>query len=226
MGNYKDDRMEEISTQGNGNYFYIDSEKEAEKVFVKDLRANMFTIAKDVKIQVEFNPAEVKAYRLIGYENRMLANEDFEDDKKDAGELGAGHTVTAIYEIIPANSDEEIPQTGELKYQQTGLTKYASTGEIMTLKLRYKPIQSDKSILIEQIIYKKNVLTLSKTSDAFRFSASVAAFGMLLRGSKFIENYGYDKVLELAKNSYNSKDEYQSEFLTLITKAKNLSEIK
>jgi Ca-activated chloride channel family protein len=104
MGNYKDNRMEEISNAGNGNYFYIDNIKEAEKVFVKEMRANLFTIAKDVKIQIEFNPQNVKSYRLIGYENRMLAKEDFNDDKKDAGELGAGHTVTALYEIVPASS--------------------------------------------------------------------------------------------------------------------------
>ncbi|MBN2891988.1 MAG: von Willebrand factor type A domain-containing protein [Bacteroidales bacterium] len=227
MGNYKDDKMEEISNAGNGNYFYIDNKSEAEKVFVKDLRANMFTIAKDVKIQIEFNPAEVKAYRLIGYENRLLNNEDFDDDKKDAGEIGAGHTVTALYEIIPAGSDEKINETGDLKYQKTGLTNLAtSSNEIMTLKLRYKPIHSEKSILIEQIINKKDIVPSNKTSDNFRFSASVAAFGMLLRDSKFIENFSYDDVLELAKNSYKKDDQYQKEFLTLVEKAKTLSGIK
>lgn len=227
MGNYKDGRMEEISNAGNGNYFYIDSEKEADKVFVKDLRANMFTIAKDVKIQIEFNPAEVKAYRLIGYENRVMANEDFDDDKKDAGELGAGHTVTAIYEIIPANSNEEIKIQDDLKYQKTNLTDEAKkSGEIMTLKFRYKPIKSQKSILIEKEISNKDYVNLSKASDNFKLSASVAAFGMLLRDSKFIENYTYDDVLNLAKESYKKNDEYQKELLVLIEKAKKLSDKK
>ncbi|MBN2890786.1 MAG: von Willebrand factor type A domain-containing protein [Bacteroidales bacterium] len=227
MGNYKDDKMEEISNAGNGNYFYIDNEAEAEKVFVKDLRANMFTIAKDVKIQIEFNPAEVKAYRLIGYENRILAKEDFDNDKKDAGELGAGHTVTAIYEIIPANSDEEVQKVGDLKYQQTGITNEAKkSGEIMTLKFRYKPIHSEKSILIEEVVKASDYKDLSKTSDAYKFSAAVASFGMLLRESKFIENYSYDDVLELAKSSYNKDDQYQEEFIQLVERAKTLAAMK
>lgn len=227
MGNYKDDRMEEISNAGNGNYFYIDTKEEAEKVFVKELRANLFTIAKDVKIQIEFNPYYVKAYRLIGYENRMLAKEDFDDDKKDAGELGAGHTVTAIYEIIPANSDEEIRPVGDLKYQQTGLTSEAkSSDELFTLKLRYKPIKSEKSILIEQVVKKRDIISFEKTSNIFKFSASVAAFGMLLRDSKFIENYTYSDVLNLAKISYKKDDQYQTEFLELVQKAEKISKNK
>ena len=137
MGNYKDGRMEQISNAGNGNYFYIDNIKEAEKVFVKEMRANMFTIAKDVKIQIEFNPAYVKAYRLIGYENRIMAKEDFDDDKKDAGELGAGHTVTALYEIVPANSDWKVRTSDNLKYQTTVLNENAKVNnEIMTIKFR------------------------------------------------------------------------------------------
>ncbi len=222
MGNYKDDRMEEISNAGNGNYFYIDTKKEAEKVFVKDLRANMFTIAKDVKIQIEFNPVAVKAYRLIGYENRVLADKDFNDDKKDAGELGPGHTVTAIYEIIPANSDEKVAKADDLKYQTTDLTKDAQTGDIMTLKFRYKPIKSDKSILVEQVVKAKDYVKLNKTSDEYRFAASVAAFGMLLRKSKFIDNFSYNDVLKLAKGSYKKNDEYQTEFLELIETANGL----
>ncbi len=223
MGNYKDGRMEEISNAGNGNYFYIDTEKEAQKVFVKDLRANMFTIAKDVKIQIEFNPVEVKAYRLIGYENRLMADEDFDNDKKDAGELGPGHTVTAIYEIIPANSDEKVSKADDLKYQIKDLTKDAQKGDIMTLKFRYKPIKSDKSILIEQAVKAKDYVKLKKSSVEYRFAASVAAFGMLLRNSKFIKNYSYNDVLNLAKGAYKETDEYQAEFLGLIRKAKLLS---
>ncbi len=201
------------------------TEKEAEKVFVKDLRANMFTIAKDVKIQIEFNPVHVKAYRLIGYVNRILEDEDFDDDTKDAGELGAGHTVTALYEIIPTNTNEEVRQHGDLKYQVKTTTELAtSSKEIMTLKLRYKPIDADKSILLEQIISKKDIISADKTSDNFKFSASVAAFGMLLRESVFIENYSYDDVLKLAEKSHNKDDEYQKEFIDLIKKAKSISD--
>ncbi|MCH8873590.1 VWA domain-containing protein, partial [candidate division KSB1 bacterium] len=139
MGNYKDGRMESISNAGNGNYFYIDNILEAEKVFVKEMRATLFTIAKDVKIQIEFNPAKVQAYRLIGYENRMLKSEDFNDDKKDAGELGAGHTVTALYEIIPVGVKSDfIKSVDELKYQKGEVTNQASSDELMTVKLRYK----------------------------------------------------------------------------------------
>ena len=152
MGNYKDGRMEQISNAGNGNYFYIDNIQEAEKVFKREMRANMFTIARDVKIQVEFNPALVKGYRLIGYENRKMANEDFDDDTKDAGELGAGHNVTALYEIIPAGSDEEVRKTPPLKYQETEVAPSAlNNKELMTIKLRYKPLEVNESILLERI---------------------------------------------------------------------------
>jgi len=225
MGNYKDDKMEQISNAGNGNYFYIDNKDEAEKVFVKDFRANMFTIAKDVKIQIEFNPAEVQSYRLIGYENRVLANEDFNDDKKDAGELGAGHTVTAIYEIVPVKTKENIIKSDELKYQKIGLTNEAASGELFTLKLRYKPINSEKSILSEYSFNKKNIVSIEKSSANFKFSAAVAAFGMLLRDSKFIDKskYSYDNIIELTKQSYKKDDKYQVEFLYLVEKAKELS---
>jgi len=139
MGNYKDGRMEQLANKGNGNYFYIDNLLEAKKVFVNDMRGTLFTIAKDVKLQLEFNPAKVKAYRLIGYENRMLQKEDFADDTKDAGELGAGHTVTALYEIIPFGSTEEIPGVDDLKYQDNKISRKAfKNKEILTLKLRYK----------------------------------------------------------------------------------------
>ncbi|MBN2893417.1 MAG: VWA domain-containing protein [Bacteroidales bacterium] len=202
MGNYKDDKMEQISNAGNGNYFYIDSEKEAEKVFVKDIRANMFTIAKDVKIQVEFNPDYVLEYRLIGYENRVLNNEDFDDDKKDAGELGAGHTVTAIYEVITTNS--------------------SLVTDLMNLKLRYKPIKSETSILLEQKVKSSDYIPLQNTSNNFRFSAAVASFGMLLRGSSYINKFTYDDAIKLTKDSYNKNDEYQVEFLSLLQTAKSL----
>ena len=204
MGNYQDGKMEQISNAGNGNYFYIDSKKEAEKVFVKDLRANMFTIAKDVKIQVEFDPNYVSEYRLIGYENRIMANEDFADDTKDAGELGAGHTVTAIYEIILTN-----PQ--------------ATSGNVMLLKLRYKPLNSNNSLLIKQDVNLSESVSLNNSSKNFRFSAAVAGFGMLLRNSNYIENFTYEDIEELAKSAYNRNDEYQTEFISLVNIAKQLS---
>lgn len=224
MGNYKDGRMEEISKAGNGNYFYIDNIREAEKVFVKEMRANLFTIAKDVKIQVEFNPTQVKAYRLIGYENRLLANEDFNDDKKDAGELGAGHTVTALYEIIPAGSAQDTRKTDDLKYQQTTIkTEASGSNEILTVKFRYKQPNEDASRLIVQALNDQNI-TLDKSSDNFRFSASVAGFGMLLRASEFKGTLTYDRALELA-NSSKGKDEdgRRAEFIRLVETAKLLS---
>ena len=224
MGNYKDNRMEQISNAGNGNYFYIDSIHEAKKVFVKEMRANLFTIAKDVKIQVEFNPVRVKAFRLVGYENRVMANEDFEDDKKDAGELGAGHTVTALYEIIPAGSDENVKKTAELKYQETTVTSSAAESmEIMTVKLRYKPPKEEKSKLVEQPLIDRS-MSLAKTSDNFRFSSAVAGFGMLLRDSKFKGNLTYEAIASLAKDSKGKDTEgYRAEFIRLVETCAMLS---
>lgn len=223
MGNYKDDRMEQISNAGNGNYFYIDNIKEAEKVFVKELRANMFTIAKDVKIQVEFNPTQVQSYRLIGYENRILAKEDFNDDTKDAGELGAGHTVTAIYEVVPSGVETEVKKVDDLKYQETALSKSASSNEILTLKLRYKPIGSETSKLVSKVV-ENNLVSERKLSSDFKFSASVAAFGMLLRDSKFKGEADYSMVKELAQNIETlNADVYRQEYLGLVRSAELLS---
>ncbi len=203
MGNYKDGRMEQISNAGNGNYFYIDNVREAEKVFVRELRANMVTIAKDVKIQVEFNPAVVGAYRLIGYENRMLEAQDFNDDKKDAGELGAGHTVTALYEIIPVGLHSDIPTHDPLKYQSAELSGKSRLQELMTVKLRYKPIGEETSLLIETALADEHT-RLKHTSDNFRFSAAVAGFGMLLRESEFSGDLTYDNVWRLAHRAMGS----------------------
>jgi len=223
MGNYKDGRLEQISRAGNGNYFYIDQEKEAQKVFVKELRANMFTIAKDVKIQVEFNPEKVKAYRLIGYENRVLANEDFNDDLKDAGELGAGHIVTALYEIIPNGVPASVASTDPLKYQKTSLSDKSKSGELVTIKFRYKPIGSETSKLIVKTIDSQSAVLKNASAD-FRFSAAVAGFGMLLRQSAFKGNATYNTILELAENAITDHvDQEKSELLDLIKKAKNLS---
>jgi Ca-activated chloride channel homolog len=216
MGNYKDGRMESIADAGNGNYFYIDNINEAQKVFVKEMRANMFTIAKDVKIQIEFNPNIVKAYRLIGYENRVLANEDFNNDKKDAGELGAGHRVTALYEIIPAGSTQTVPNTDDLKYQTITTNPNASNSEILTIKFRYKPPKSETSKLIEQVV-KNEIVSLDKASENLRFALSVASYGMLLRKSEFKGDLTYEKALDLAEKA-KGKDEdgYRTEFISLI----------
>jgi Ca-activated chloride channel family protein len=217
MGNYKDGRMEQISKAGNGNYFYIDNIREASKVFVKEMRANMFTIAKDVKIQIEFNPVKVKAYRLVGYENRVLANEDFNDDLKDAGELGAGHTVTALYEIVPAGSSQKVPEADPLKYQKSAVNSGgAADSELVTVKLRYKPPKDYKSSLIEIPVADHNI-AINKTSNNFRFSSAVAGFGMILRDSKFRNNLSCSDVLGLAKSSKGPDSEgYRTEFINLV----------
>jgi len=222
MGNYKDGRMEQISNAGNGNYFYIDNIREAEKVFVKELRANMFTIAKDVKIQIEFNPTVAKAYRLIGYENRIMAKEDFDDDTKDAGELGAGHTVTALYEVIPAGSDTEVNTASDLKYQETKIKENAAgSGDLMTIKFRYKPIDSETSILIEKAVPNA---TLQNTGNNFKFSAAVAAFGMQLRESEYKGETDYDLILKLAKEGKgNDPFGYRAEFIQMVETAKLLA---
>jgi Ca-activated chloride channel family protein len=219
MGNYKDGRMEEISNAGNGNYFYIDNYSEAKKVFEKDLLANMFTVAKDVKIQVEFNPNQVKAYRLIGYVNRKMANEDFNNDKKDAGELGPGHTVTALYEIIPASSNEVVAGIDVLKYQNIATT---NSTETMTVKLRYKPIKSDVSTLIS--IPVNNTSKNWKNSSAdFQFASSVAGFGLLLRDSKYKGNMSPNLARKLAYQSKAYNDSYKNEYITLIDKYESIT---
>ncbi len=216
-GNIKDGRMEQLADKGNGNYAYIDNILEAKKVFVNEIGATLFTIAKDVKIQVEFNPAKVKAYRLIGYENRMLADKDFNDDTKDAGELGAGHTVTALYEIILAGSDVELPKVDPLKYQETEFSSEAmKSDEVMTIKLRYKPPKEDTSKLITMALKDKQI-ALRKSSDNFRFSAAVAQFGMLLRDSKYKGKSTFESVVSLAKGSKGIDDAgYRAEFIRLV----------
>ncbi len=213
MGNYKDSRMEAISNAGNGNYFYIDNIREAEKVFVTQMRANLFTIAKDVKIQVEFNPTKVKAYRLIGYENRVLENSDFDNDMKDAGELGAGHSVTALYELI---TDEGDFTGSSSRYVKNVPSEEALSNELITLKLRYKPIGRDDSELIVQHIKDKPV-KWEKTSDNFRLSAAVAGFGMILRDSEFRNNLDYDQIVAMIP--VNKPDQERSELLSLVKSA-------
>ncbi len=223
MGNYKDGQLEEIADKGNGNYSYIDTIREGKKVLVEQMSGTLVTIAKDVKIQVEFNPARVQAYRLIGYENRILAHEDFNDDKKDAGEIGAGHTVTALYEVIPAGADAKAPGVDPLKYQTPRDPAPAGySDEVLTLKLRYKAPDGDTSRLIEQPVTDAGK-SFDQASDDFQFAAAVAEFGMLLRGSEYKGHANYDAVLELAGSGVG-KDPggYRTEFLGLVRKAKAL----
>ncbi|MDZ4183162.1 MAG: VWA domain-containing protein, partial [Candidatus Cloacimonadaceae bacterium] len=224
MGNYKDNRLETLADKGNGNYAYIDDINEAKKVLVNEMGATLFTIAKDVKIQVEFNPAHVKAYRLIGYENRMLRSEDFIDDTKDAGELGAGHSVTAIYEIIPAGSKESFAYLDSLKYQSFTVSEEAKKSpELMTVKLRYKQPDKDESVEIATPVYNKT-LGMEDVSQTFLFAASVAAYAMMLQNSEHKGALTWDMVGKLAKDNMGADAEgYRKEFLVLIKKAAKLS---
>jgi Ca-activated chloride channel family protein len=221
MGNYKDSKMESIADKGNGNYFYIDNIQEADKVLYTQLDGTLCAIAKDVKLQVEFNPNKVKAYRLIGYENRMLAKEDFNDDKKDAGELGAGHTVTALYEIVPAGSDEPIRGTDELKYVKNTTPKGNYGDELLTVKFRYKKPDEDKSKLLSVVLKDK---INKQPSENFVFSAAVAGFGMILRDSEFKGNLTYQSVIDMA-NAGKGKDTegYRSELVKLVKTASLLA---
>ncbi len=218
-GNLNDANMEQLANKGNGNYNYIDNALEARKVFVTELGANLITIAKDVKVQVEFNPSIVKGYKLIGYVNRKLSNEDFNDDKKDAGEIGSGHSVTMMYEIIPANSDEEFGLIDDLKYQSEKEVVFANTDEVLTVKFRYKKPKGTESILITHAMENQSV-PFEHASTNCQFSSSVASFGMLLRGALEGENYGYKEVLKLAQaNTGNDEDGSRKEFINLVALA-------
>ncbi len=219
-GNYKDSKMEQLADKGNGNYAYIDNILEAKKVLVKEMGGTLLTIAKDVKIQIEFNPAKVKAYRLLGYENRLLNNEDFNDDKKDAGELGAGHTVTAIYEIIPANSTELVASVDPLKYQKPlSSDPKPTSNEVMTIKFRYKEPKDSTSKLITKIMLDDKK-SFTSVSENCKFSSAVAQFGMILRDSKFKGDADYKSVLALAKQSKGKDDDgHRAEFIRLVEMA-------
>lgn len=220
MGNYKDSKMEKISNAGNGNYAYIDNIMEAKKVFGEELWGTLYTIAKDVKIQIEFNPSKVKAYRLIGYENRLLNKEDFNDDKKDAGDIGCGHTVTALYELILAGSEEKVSDVDPLEYQKANIV---NSSNLMTLKLRYKDPDADESKLIVKRI-KENEMNEREASDNFYFAAAVAEFGMLLRDSEHKAKSSYEQTLALARKSLgNDRSGYRNEFVKLVETAELLS---
>ena len=226
MGNYKDSKMEVLADKGNGNYAYIDNITEARKTLISEFGGTLFTIAKDVKLQVEFNPARTQAYRLIGYENRMLKAKDFNNDLKDAGELGAGHTVTALYEVIPVGVKSTFSgSVDDLKYQVNSKPKVVlkDSKELMTVKLRYKNPDGNVSKLMEHPVMD-SAIPFNKTSDNFRFSAAVAEFGMLLRQSEYKQQASYDSAINTAQKAIgNDKEGYRSEFLKLAKSAKLLA---
>ncbi len=223
-GNLNDAIMESIADHGNGNYAYIDSEREAKRVLVEQANATLVTIAKDVKIQIEFNPVQVESYRLIGYENRVLAHDDFNDDQKDAGEIGAGHSVTALYEIVPAGSGEAKRSIDPLRYQKGGgLSDAAATDELMTVKIRYKHPDGNESAKISFAVTDDD-RSLSETTDDYRFSAAVASFGMLLRGSSHAGDASFGLVKKLGRSALGKDPRGdRREFLQLVQKAASLS---
>ena len=223
MGNFKDNRMETLANKGNGNYAYIDNLQEANKFLGKEFAGSMYAIAKDVKIQIEFNPKYVKSYRLIGYENRKLKNEDFTNDKIDAGELGSGHTVTALYEVIPADVKSEfLPKESDLKYTKNTNDENFSD-ELATVKFRYKNPDGDTSSEIVQVVKNSNE-NLSSASDDFKFASSVAWFGLVLRNSDLIKNKDLIDVEKLGKKGRGNDDEgYRAEFVRLVEAYRNLN---
>jgi len=233
FGNHNDAMLEQLSNKANGNYAFIDSDREAHKVLVEQMQGTLVTIAKDVKLQVEFNPLQVAAYRLIGYENRRLADRDFNDDTKDAGDIGAGHSVTALYEIVPAGVESELGQPGvdRLKYQESGVKSQESekkisdavAAELLTLKLRYQPPEGGRSTLLSFPV-KDGGAKFGSASPDLQFAAAVASFGMLLRNSKFKGDVSYAAVLETAAATRGEdKQGLRGEFLDLVKAAASLS---
>lgn len=217
MGNYKDDKMEIIADKGNGNYSYIDNLQEARKVLVREFGGTLFTIARDVKFQIEFNPSKVDSYRLIGYENRLLNDEDFNDDTKDAGEMGSGHMVTALYEIVPSGSGERVPSVDPLKYQVSRVKNEENyTDEMLTIKVRYKKPDGITSMLLEKPV-KDFGEEIEDASENLRFAAAVAEFGMILCESEFRGSSTLDGAAKLASSAKGSDDDgYRSEMIRLI----------
>lgn len=221
-GNTNDSMMEKLADKGNGNYAYIDSQAEARKALGEQAAGTLYTIAEDVKIQVEFNPAKVAGYRLLGYENRLLANRDFNDDKKDAGEIGAGHSVTALYEIVPAGQKIENGEIDELRYTKSESSETKFNDELLSVKLRYKePNQNASKLLTQGLLDSEK--SIENASDNLRFASSVAEFGLLLRNSRYKGNSSFDNLTILAENSFGSDlKNYRSDFVSLIRKAKRL----
>jgi len=217
-GNYKDSKMEKLANKGNGNYAYVDNISEARKVLVSEFGGTLFTIAKDVKMQIEFNPTQVASYRLIGYENRLLNKEDFNNDKKDAGELGAGHTVTAMYEIIPVGVKSEFAHSVDpLKYQKNlEAQKSTYADELMTVKLRYKQPEGEKSKLLSRTV-SNNILNFDKSSDNYRWAATVAGFGMMLRDSEYAKDANFAGLIEMGKKAKGQDLEgYRAEMIRMM----------
>lgn len=226
MGNIKDDKMEIIADKGNGNYSYIDNLQEARKILVREFGGTLFTIAKDVKFQIEFNPTKVKSYRLIGYENRLLNDEDFNDDRKDAGEMGSGHNVTALYELVPAGSEEITPSVDPLKYQGEVRSRVSAENnyhnEYLTIKIRYKKPDGLTSMLMEKPV-RNYVNDLEDASENLRFAAAVSEFGMILRNSEFKGSSSLAEASKLARSARGEDEEgYRSEFVRLIDTVKGL----
>ena len=225
MGNYKDNKMQKLANKGNGNHAYIDNISEARKIFLNEFGGTLFTIAKDVKIQAEFNPENVQAYRLVGYENRMLESEDFNNDKKDAGEIGAGHTVTALYEIIPVGVKSDfVKSVDDLKFQHAKSSYLVNQhiNDWMHLKFRYKKPDGDTSILLEHAVTDKMIN--KNSSDNLNWSAAVASFGMILRESEFVGKSNYQMVLELAKSSKGTDQYgYRGEFIQMVENMRTLA---
>jgi Ca-activated chloride channel family protein len=223
MGNYNDRLMERLADAGNGNHAYVDSLNEARKVLVEQMSGTLHTIAKDVKIQVEFNPAAVAEYRLIGYENRLLKREDFNNDRVDAGDIGAGHSVTALYEITLKGDQGSIDP---LRYGKEA-AHAPRADELAWLKLRYKAPEGDGSKLLEFPLQRSLIREIARTSDDFRFAASVAAFGQILRGGEHMGDYRLDEVLALARKARGQDESgYRGEFVQLVDLARALMPAK
>lgn len=228
MGNYMDSKMEQLADNGNGNYAYIDNEREARKVLVREFGGTLYTIAKDVKLQIEFNPKAVAAYRLIGYENRVLAARDFDDDRKDAGDMGAGHSVTALYEVVPVGSEDglEIETPADSTRYRLDDMRPAAYGDadLMEVRLRYKQPKDTVSNLLGRVV-RDDSQTLGQATDEFRFAAAVTEFGLLLRNSRYKGNASFDEVIRLAKSARGTDPNGdRAEFISLAEKAKYLSE--
>lgn len=216
-GNIKDNKMETLADNGNGNYSYIDDVNEARRVLVEEMGGTLFTVAKDVKLQVEFNPAVVKGYRLIGYENRLLNDEDFDDDAKDGGEIGSGHRVTAIYEVVPVDSKFEVAGS-ELKYQQPGIS---SSTEWATVNIRYKQPDANDSALLSYPV--QSSAYSSSMSDHMKLAAAISEFGMLLRDSEYSGTASFDTVADILGSLPDiEKDTYKAELLELVTAVKSM----